>query len=157
MAACPRIPAGAKSRPGRGGVQPCMLIGSTAAVPVISTIPAKRDIIEEEPGMRPRNDTSALRGDVPLPGHRERLSKSRNCVFAVAESPVKDPSAVRTTLRRDLRTKLNDHDTYSITEHAIFGSDPKAALFAFRVSKLHSLLLCRPFSMACCCTILQKR
>ena len=46
----------------------------------LSTFAVEGGIVEEEPGMEPRNDTSALQRHVPLPGHsqggRQRLSRS---------------------------------------------------------------------------------
>ena len=45
---------------------------AAAAAPAISIFPAERGVKEDEPGMRPRNDTSALRRHVPLPGTPRR-------------------------------------------------------------------------------------
>lgn len=43
----------------------------------ISTFPTGRSIIGDEPGVMPRNDTSAIRRHVPLPGHNPDSHRRR--------------------------------------------------------------------------------
>ena len=54
--------------PKHGGLQPCMQILSCGRCDALANLSTECGIVEEEPGMRSRNDTSALRRHVPPPG-----------------------------------------------------------------------------------------